>query len=234
MFGEHGAFNELYDKADGRALSDHLQTTSSKYYGVAGIEYLTRLVAETRDLDAQFDDAKKKLIGDEKLSAQEARGAKRFALAAMAGELATHYGITGWKAGDALKGVRECFNQWRADFGKGDNEDVQCMQAIKDFIDKHGDARFSLANGEDKYIIHNRAGYYIRAKKKDASIDKLTYLFNDAGMEEATKDNGLRRTLATLVKHGWLKRDGKNYKKLQRIDGGSTRFYFVTLPDEAK
>jgi hypothetical protein len=36
MFGEHGAFNELYDKADGRALSDHLQTTSSKYYGVAG------------------------------------------------------------------------------------------------------------------------------------------------------------------------------------------------------
>jgi hypothetical protein len=49
-------------------------------------------------------------------------------------------------------------------------------------------------------------------------------------MEEATKDNGLRRTLATLVKHGWLKRDGKNYKKLQRIDGGSTRFYFVTLP----
>jgi hypothetical protein len=63
----YGAFNELYDKADGRALSDHLQTTSSKYYGVAGIEYLTRLVAETRDLDAQFDDAKKKLIGDEKL-----------------------------------------------------------------------------------------------------------------------------------------------------------------------
>jgi hypothetical protein len=42
-----------------------------------------------------------------------------------------------------------------------DNEDVQCMQAIKDFIDKHGDARFSLANGEDKYIIHNRAGYYL-------------------------------------------------------------------------
>jgi hypothetical protein len=42
---------------------------------VAGIEYLTKLVAEIRDLGAQFDDAKKKLIGDEKLSPQEARGA---------------------------------------------------------------------------------------------------------------------------------------------------------------
>jgi hypothetical protein len=39
----------------------------------------------------------------------------------MAGELATDYGITGWKKGDASRGVRECFNQWRADFGKGDN-----------------------------------------------------------------------------------------------------------------
>jgi hypothetical protein len=68
MFGEHGAFNELYDKADGRALSDHLQTTSSKYYGVAGIEYLTKLVAEIRDLGAQFDDAKKKLIVDNHLT----------------------------------------------------------------------------------------------------------------------------------------------------------------------
>jgi hypothetical protein len=29
-------------------------------------------------------------------------------------------------------------------------------------------------------------------------------------MEEATKDNGLRRTLATLVKHGWLKRGNTN------------------------
>jgi hypothetical protein len=46
-----------------------------------------KLVAEIRDLGAQFDDAKKKLIGDEKLSPQEARGAKRFALAAMGSQL---------------------------------------------------------------------------------------------------------------------------------------------------
>jgi hypothetical protein len=44
----------LHGKEDGRALSDHLQAASIKYYGVAGIEYLTKLVAETRDLGAEF------------------------------------------------------------------------------------------------------------------------------------------------------------------------------------
>jgi hypothetical protein len=33
-----------------------------------------------------------------------------------------------------------------------------------------------------------------------------TYLFNDAGMEEATKANGLKRTIETLIKHGWLEK----------------------------
>jgi uncharacterized protein (DUF927 family) len=112
LFGKYGAFNELHDKADGRQLSDHLLTASSEYYGVAGIEYLTRLVDETRDLGAEFNDAVNELIGDEELSAQEARGAKRFALAALAGEMATHYGVTGWEAGDASDGIKECFNQW--------------------------------------------------------------------------------------------------------------------------
>ncbi|SMG66661.1 inner membrane protein [methanotrophic bacterial endosymbiont of Bathymodiolus sp.] len=233
LFGEHGAFNELHDKVDGRALADHLQTASSKYYGVAGIEYLTKMVAETIDLDKEFNDAVNELIGDEELSDQEARGAKRFALAALAGEMATHYGVTGWEAGDASRGVKECFIQWRADFGKGDIEDGQCLQAVKDFIDKHGDARFSLANGEDKYIIHNRAGYYIRAKEKDTPIDKVTYLFNDAGFDEATKDSDRKRTLQALEKHGWLETQGVRNKKEQRINGTKSRFYFITLPDEA-
>ncbi|SMG64557.1 hypothetical protein BMETH_251111931926, partial [methanotrophic bacterial endosymbiont of Bathymodiolus sp.] len=64
LFGEHGAFNALHDKNDGRELSDHLKTVSSEYYGVAGIEYLTKLVAETRDLAKKFNDGVNNLIGD--------------------------------------------------------------------------------------------------------------------------------------------------------------------------
>ncbi|SMG66556.1 hypothetical protein BMETH_63712771762, partial [methanotrophic bacterial endosymbiont of Bathymodiolus sp.] len=90
----------------------------------------------------------------------------------------------------------------------------------------HGDSRFSLLDGSDDYPVHNRAGYYTR------EVGKLTYLFNDDGMKEATKENGLKRTIETLIKRGWLEKQGTRYKKLQRIDGSSKRFYFITLPDE--
>ncbi|SMG63455.1 [similarity to] inner membrane protein, partial [methanotrophic bacterial endosymbiont of Bathymodiolus sp.] len=163
-----------------------------------------KLVAETRDLAKELKDTVDTLIGDEKISSQEARGAKHFALAAMAGELATHYGVTGWEDGDASEGVRECFNQWRADFGKGDIEEKQRLQSVKDFIDKHGDSRFSPATGECKTVIYNRAGYYLRDKVDTNAKDtddypvveykiKTTYLFNDAGMKEPRK-------VTTLIK----------------------------------
>jgi hypothetical protein len=95
IFGKYGAFNNLHDKKDGRELSDHLQTAAKKIYGTAGIEYLTKLVAETRNIDELAEQYTLKLINGETLSSQEARAAKRFALVALAGELATEYGVTG-------------------------------------------------------------------------------------------------------------------------------------------
>jgi len=228
LFGQYGAFNELHDKKDGRELSDYLQTASNKYYGVAGVEFLKKLVSETRNLDEQFNECVKAFIDGEPITSQEARGAKRFALAAMAGELATDYGMTGWKEGDALAGVQECFKKWRLDFGKGDIEETQCLQAIKDFIERFGDSKFSPVNSLGNERIIDRAGYYT------TDTNSLTvYLFNDAGMKEATKENGLKRTIEALVKHKWLIKDGRHNKKLQRIKDKSTRFYFITLPEEA-
>ncbi len=226
LFGKYGAFNELHDKKDGRELSDHLQTASTQYYGVAGIEYLAKLVNETRNLDEQFNECLSFFIGGEQMTSQEIRGAKRFALASMAGELATEYGITGWKSGDALKGTQECFSQWRLDFGKGDIEEAKCLQDVKDFIERFGDSKFSPHNSDERII--DRAGYYYLNDK-----NQTVYMLNDVGMREASKLNGLKRTIEALVKHGWLIRDGKHNKKLKRINGKNTRFYFVTLPDEA-
>lgn len=45
--------------------------------------------------------------------ALESRVLERFAAVALAGELATDYGVLGWKQGDATKAVVECFKAWR-------------------------------------------------------------------------------------------------------------------------
>ncbi len=226
LFGQYGFFNCLHDKADGRALADHLQTASSKYYGVAGIEYLTKIVSETRNIDELATQYTETLIstGDE-LSSQEMRGAKRFALVALAGELATEYGITGWNKGDAIADVFECFNKWREHFGSGDIEEQQILQAVRDFIDRFGDSRFSDVLDIDSKV-NDRAGYY-------ANMDELkAYLFNKHGLSEALAQNGFDRGIKTLKKHGWLIHDAKRNTKQYRVLGKSDKWYCIGIPEE--
>jgi putative DNA primase/helicase len=225
IFGKYGAFDCIHDKKDGRDLSDHLQTAATKFYGVAGIEYLTKLVAETRNLDQLATDYTEALINEE-LGSQEKRAAKRFGLLALAGELATEYGITGWQTGNAVNGVIECFAKWREFFGGGDIEEQQVLSAMKDFIDRFGDSRFSDVTQTENIKINDRAGYWLDEN------EGRTYLFNDAGMKEALEKNGLKRGLEVLKKHSWLMlgSDGRN-KKQHRVHGKLERFYSVKTPE---
>ncbi len=223
IFGKYGAFDELHDKKDGRELSDHLQTVSTKYYGVAGIEYLTQLVKEKRNIDELAEQYTLALINDENLSSQEQRAAKRFALVALAGELATEYGITGWEAGQAITAINECFKKWREFFGGGDIEDQQILQSVKDFIDRFGDARFTNISSSSDIKVNDRAGYWA---KGDTDNDRV-YLFNDYGLTEALMNHGLKRGVEILKKHGWLICDGDRTKKQWRVHGKKERFYCV-------
>jgi putative DNA primase/helicase len=225
VFGKHGAFNSLHDKKDGRELSDHLQTAVKKIYGTAGIEYLTKLVKETRNIDELAEQYTLKLINGETLSSQESRAAKRFALVALAGELATEYGVTGWQEGQALAGVYECFEVWREHFGGGDMEDRQVLQSVKDFIDRFGDSRFSNMSSDDQTKSVDRAGYW------SGTENGRVYLFNDYGIKEALNGYGVNRGVEILKKHDWLVCDSNRLKKNHRVYGKSERFYTVKLPE---
>ena len=231
VFGNYGAFDCLHDKKDGRELSDYLQTASKKYYGVAGIEYLTKLVKETRSIDQLAEEFTKGLIEKftqdthKTLSSQEQRAAKRFALTALAGELATEYGVTGWQAGQALQGVYDCFKVWHQHNGGGDFEERQVLRSVKDFMDRFADSRFTDATSKYDLKANDRAGYW---KKDDDGI--RVYLFNDHAMKEALNGYSVNRGIEVLKKHHWLITEEKRNKKLHRINGNSERFYTIKLP----
>jgi len=72
--------------------------------------------------------------------------AERLALYGMAGKLATEYGLTGWPIGDALKAAGEGFRLWLSERRPSNDEKRQILKQVSDFIDRHGDARFSDAN----------------------------------------------------------------------------------------
>ena len=226
IFGKYGAFDKLHDMKGGLELSDHLQTQTTKIYGIAGIEYLKKLVKETRNLDQLLDEYLQALTNGELLSSQELRATKRFALIALAGEIATEYGITGWEKGQALTDIHICFQHWRKGFGKGDKEDQQILQEVKGYIDKYSDSRFTNRKYELNYVNNIRAGYW-----EDNKNGERTYLFNTAGMKDALNTSGLERGLSTLKKHGWLDHAPKRLKKKVRINSNiNDWFYCVKIP----
>lgn len=77
-------------------------------------------------------------------SGQVARVARRFALVAVAGELATKAGMTGWPDGEATRAARACFDAWLGERGGvGNGEEMEALRQVRRFIEANGEARFS-------------------------------------------------------------------------------------------
>lgn len=173
VFCNYGAFDELHGIKDGRLFSDTLQNNTSKYYGAAGIAYLEKLVDDGQDLGGLHEAALSRFISDD-LQPQEKRAARMFALVALAGELATEYGITEWSKCAALEAALMCFDKWRNHRGAGSIENRLILESIKSFIDRFGDSRFTATNYNSAvHTVTGRAGYHAGCG------NERTYLFNE-------------------------------------------------------
>ncbi len=229
-FGQYGIFNTLHDKKNGMELTDHLQKKANKdYYGTAGIRYLEKLVNEKRSIAELATLKLEDITQGERFNSQVLRAAKRFALVALAGELATEYGTTGWQQGDATAGIIECFRHWRAFYGAGNLEEQQIFNAIKDFIARFGDSRFTGISNPEYLTVNDRAGYW-----KDDNNGKRLYLFNRPGLLEAINNHDLDRSLDKLKARGWLIHDKDRNTKAQRVNNRIERFYCIKLPEEVE
>ncbi|SFO42995.1 hypothetical protein [Nitrosospira briensis] len=60
---------------------------------------------------------------------QVERVARRFALVAMAGGLATRWKLTGWAEGEAIQAARKCFAAWMDAFGGSGNREERFILA---------------------------------------------------------------------------------------------------------
>ena len=192
VFGTHGAFNDLHGMKDGRLFSDTLQKNTSDYYGTAGITYLERLVVDNQDFGALLESAIKRFL-TEGMEPQEQRAARAFALIALAGELATEYQVTGWAEGEALGAALICFNEWRNHRGTGATEDKTILEAVRDFIDRCSDTRFTSLVDKGGTIKADRAGWYCSGDNDDR-----TYLFTSAGLKDAAPGQDQKRVIEAL------------------------------------
>ncbi len=113
----HGAFDSLHGERDGRAFAEKMQRAAQENYGLAGPVFVKNLMANIgkRDLLRRKIDvfcrsceAKSQLPMD----GQVQRTLVRFGIAALAGEMATKFGLTGWQPGTAVLAAHEIFTNW--------------------------------------------------------------------------------------------------------------------------
>lgn len=228
-----GAWDELHQHSTGPAFSDAIKRASLSSYGTAGRAFLEKLTRDTSNLAERLEDIKSELMknlqgGD----GQPARAAARLAVLALAGELATAYGITAWPEGEATNAAAVGFDAWLSLRGdvSGNVEQDQITQAVLDFIDRHGESRFSDASGpfddRQQAMVRDRAGWW------QSVGDGMEYLFTSSGMREALKGFDFDRALKMLRLTGLLDAPpmGKASKS-KRIHSRCVRVY-VVRPDQ--
>lgn len=214
-----GILDELHGFPDGAAFSDAIKASAKKHHGHAGRAFLEKLAHDKRDFAALLERFKAlKEFSADGAEGQDKRAGGRFALLALAGELATEYGITGWTEGEAIKAAAIGFIAWRSIRGKGNDERRKVLEQVSGFIDRHGDGRFSDAEytgdplGREP-VIRDRAGWWRN------SLGERFYLFTAEGLKEALKGFDFKRALDTLQEAGALPAPGADGKraKAERI-----------------
>ena len=166
--GGLGMFEVLheFEGKGGAAFADAIKADAAKHYGVAGIAFLERL---TQDSDAVAERSKRAVAtlasqwASGSPSGQVARVARRFALVAVGGELATEFGITGWLPQEATICTKVMFDAYiESRGGTGDGERTRMLNQVRTFIEAHGSARFAWwhrANDEHAPNTMYRAGF---------------------------------------------------------------------------
>ncbi|MGR4869696.1 DUF927 domain-containing protein [Variovorax sp. LARHSF232] len=221
----YGAWDDLHGHASGAAFSDALRAACAAHHGHAGQAFLEAITCDDDTAIAQALEAMKALEQFAASDGQEKRAAARFALLAVAGELATTYGVTGWKEGQATEAAAQYFAAWKALCGPmvGSLEREQATERVRDFIDCHGGSRFEPADGSATVVVRDRAGWW----RGDGG--ERRYMFTTCAMREALKGIDLKRGLDALQQCGALEVPQSSDKRSHslRLGGIPVRVYII-------
>lgn len=218
-----------------------------KDYAKNGKEKFQELLQETADI------IREKLKQESALSQEsiEQRVLDRFAVVAMAGELATDYGIMGesWEKGDATRAVIECFKAWRE---SEDSPQERQKRVVERFLElpSSEDASYLIYEwfgGEDfRFVARpNRSvkGTLVLEGKNDAPTNRaaiVAALYRTEQFNKLCKEQGehmrVEEVIDALQKAGLVlsnttgrRPQWQLYKGICEIKGGAR--VYVVLPE---
>lgn len=226
---QYGVFDCLLDGyTDSRIQAEALQKLTNKYYGTAGITFIEKITGNIREATEFYKQAMEefiKQVAPKEATSQVSRVLNRFAMVAAGGEMATHYGITGWKIGEASEAAYKCFQSWLGNLksSKHSQEEMQALEQIRAFIERFGESRFTdLSRVKDDHAPRtlDRVGY----KGLGFSDTEYTYfILPEAFRREVCKGINPKLAINALKKHGHLvhQSDRNTYKTPTDVETGA-------------
>ena len=227
-----GIFDCVPDGETSKGLADKLrQYTESTYYGTAGPEFIVQLIADiknnglkafTKNLENGLTEFQKTVNSD--TDPMVGRVARRFALVAVAGELAIQYGVLPWKENTAIKAAQVCFQVWRKGFKSKAEQDADFIEYILSYPEIHRE-RFDWieiditgANSQtEKTGFDNRLGTIIVKQDGSGKVYYIPKMFDDE----------------VLRKLGYSKAASlKTLKERNLIVGGAAPSYQYKVPSK--
>lgn len=224
-----GIFDTLNGYANGGALATAIKDAANTYYGAVGLAWLHHIVSDRANvidtLNAGIPEFIRSVVPADAVGQVE-RVARRFALVAVAGELATHYKLTGWKKGEANAAAKTCFESWLEGFGgAGNREERAILSQVRAFFEAHGASRFEdMAATADQRIL-NRVGFY----RTDANGEREFIVLSESFRKEVCQGLDERTVKSVLLKSGMLipGKDGKPSQNVRLPGLGSPKTYVI-------
>ena len=225
---KHGCWDSLHQQGSGRHLSEAILRASVIHHGHAGPEFV-RCLIDSGEV-GKLPDALAAMVGHfHAESGQESRAAERFAMVALALELAATWELIPLPAGAAAGCMVELFNNWREQRGTGTGEDTAILKSLADFVDCHGGTSFELLNPGQSYQTRlssqGRAGWRVTGEDGEP-----VWLFTSEGLKRAAPGYDSRRIADALVTAGWIvASDPGKRQKNTRTSEGPKRLYHVRI-----
>ena len=235
----------LHGHSDFQALCGALARASAKQHGTAGRAFVERVAARLVDGPEQLAGMLEQLRAafleqhvPTGADPQVRDVARRLALVAAAGEIATEAGILPWRDGEATAAAGTMFAAWRGRRGgTGSGEESAHLDKVRQFIVEHGASRMQrldsnpdtgqlTESAEATRHVVKRAGWWFQPRPGEPKV----YLFaTDAWKTEVCEGLDQQEVAKTLRRFGHLEAgDGKNLADKRSIPGmGRMRVYAV-------
>lgn len=233
-----GIFEELHGVESPVILSEMLIRSSKEVFGVPFRTFVDRYASwVTPEIETELRQKvrgyRQELAGAES-DGQVLRVAERFALLAVAGELATEWDLTGWRPDEPLKAIRKCFEDWvLTRGGESAAEQRLVVERVRSFLTEH-DSGFHIVGAESPET-QGAAGLALGLGLKQNHQGQMRYyLLPDVYQERVCGGLDPRKVTRYLLDAGVLIKgsDGKNQTAKRWIDGETRRAYCLVPPGD--